>query len=195
MANLTLLQLLDVLAELVNQKRSGTLYIHSDTNHVVTFALDTGRIYAIYHGPKRGRKAIALVSQMQGGSYRFEETGLGGVAQDLPTTTEILTALRTPHTDDASAQMGTASAGGTSVSVEERNKVCQELKNLLSEHLGPIAGMVFDGVLDKSGDFCATTKGTQDFVNQLAEDIDDPKEAAAFRQKASEVLNRVLGRA
>ena len=193
MANLTFAQLLDVLTDFVNKKRSGTMYIHSDTNHVVTVALDKGRIYAIYHGPKRGRKAIAPMSKMNSGTYRFEDTGLSGVAQDLPSTPEILNALRIPHSEDASTP-GAAAHAGADISLEARNKVCQELKDLLSERLGPIAGMVFDGALSEAGDFCATAEGTQGFINQLASDIDDPEEAAIFREQANAALNRVLGR-
>ena len=70
--------------------------------------------------------------------------------------------------------------------------ICQELKDLLATHLGPIAGIVFDGALSSAGDFCATPEGTMEFIEKLADDIDDPAEQAEFRDKANTALARVL---
>ena len=187
-------QLLNVLTNLAKVKSSGTLFIHSDTNHVITFALDKGRIVAMYHGPKRGRKAIAPISNTVSGTYRFESTGLSGVNQDLPSTPEILNLLRTPQAaSEAKAAVAAAKANASGISVEDQDKICRELKNLLAEHLGPIAGMVFDEALGGAGGFCSTPERTQDFINKLADDIDDPAEAAEFREKANEALSRMLG--
>jgi len=193
MANsLSFNQILEVLTDLVDKRKTGTLFIHSDKNHVITFGLDKGRICALYHGPKRGRKAIAPISNVTSGTYRFEATGLAGLSQDLPPTPEILNLLREPQTASAAAPGAMATAGGGSVSPEDRERVCQELKDLLATHLGPIAGIVFDGALSSAGDFCASPEGTLEFIEKLAEDIDDASEQAQFRDSANAALRRIL---
>jgi hypothetical protein len=185
-------QLLEVLTDLVDKRSTGTLFIHSDDNHVITFGLDKGTISALYYGPKRGRKAIAPISNVASGTYRFEATALAGSSQELPPTPEILNSLREPQSETTAAPAAMARAGGASVAPEDKEKICQELKDLLSAHLGPIAGIVFDGALSSAGDFCASPEGTRDFIEKLAEDIDDPSEQAQFRNNALAALNRVL---
>ena len=91
-------QLLHVLTELVDRKQSGTLFIHSDCNHAITFALDAGRIFAVFHGARRGRKAIPMISNISGGTYKFESSSLNNLSQELPSTPKILNLLRTPQT-------------------------------------------------------------------------------------------------
>ncbi len=88
------IQLQDILAQLVAGGRSGTFVINSSCNHVITIALDKGQILALFYGPKRGRSAIPLIGRITGGTFRFEETLLRVNAQDLPPTSEVLTALR-----------------------------------------------------------------------------------------------------
>ena len=190
--NLPFPQLLDVLTDLVDKKNTGTLFIHSDDHHAITLVLDKGRISALYHGPKRGRNAIAPISNVRSGTYRFEATGLAGANQNLPSTPEVLSLLREPQTAGVAGPVITAGAG--KVSPEERDKICQELKDLLATHLGPIAGIVFDGALGNAGDFCATPEGTQEFIDTLAEDIDDPGEQVEFREHANAALRRVLAK-
>lgn len=188
--NLTYIQLLDVLTDLVDQKSSGTMFVHSDTNHMVTFALDKGRICAIYYGPNRGRKAIAAISTIKNGSYRFEASNSSSQAQDIPPTPKILSQLKARELVGADEIPAAANVDPSSVSQEDKNKVCQELKDLLLEHLGPIAGMIFDVAMSEAGDFCSTPEGTRDFISKLSEDIDDADEAAAFKENANAVLRR-----
>ncbi|MEA3411942.1 MAG: hypothetical protein U9R74_10435 [Pseudomonadota bacterium] len=157
---------------------------------MITFVLDEGRITALYHGPRRGRKAIGPISDVTGGTYRFETTGPSGATQDLPSTPELLDRLRNPPTA-GNAEVVTA-GGASNLSPKDKNKICLELKDLLATHLGPIAGIVFDGALSGAGDFCTTHGGTQEFIEKLAEDIEDASEAAEFREKANAVLGRIL---
>lgn len=192
--NLTLQQLLQVLTDLVEEKRSGTLFIHSTCNHAVTFALDKGRIFAIFHGARRGRKAIPLISQIAGGTYRFESSELSGISHDLPPTSEILNQLKTGQTGtydrtDKTAASALAQGG---VSNESKDQLCRELKSLLSDYVGPIAEMVFDEALDEIGDFCTSAGLTQTLIDRLSLDITDPDEVTRFREQAYSLINRSL---
>ena len=188
--SLTYTQLLEVLADLVAKKSSGTLYIRSDCNHVISFALDGGKIYAVYHGPRRGRNALSLISAISGGTYQFEATPLSAKPQDLPSTPEILELISTPQQGRAAPALG--EAGGSAVSEEKRNMVCGELKRLLTEHLGPIADMVFDDAIQDIEDFCSTPERTLQLIDRLADDIEDSEETVQFREKANAVVLRLM---
>lgn len=188
--SLTYPQLLEVLADLVGKKRSGTLYIRSDCNHVISFALDAGRIYALYHGPRRGRNAIPLVSGIAGGTYHFESTQLSATPQDLPSTAEILELISAHQRKQAAPAL--ASSAGEAVSDQQKNRVCGELKRLLTEHLGPIADMVFEDAVEEIEDFCSTPERTLQLIDKLADDIEDGAETEQFREKANALVRRMM---
>jgi len=169
------------------------MFIHSRCNHAISFCLDSGQIYAINHGPRRGDKAISLIGQITGGSYRFDESSPNRLAQDLPPTAEILGRLKTSQ-DTAKIPTSSSSAvGADSVSAEQKQRICQELKNLLLEHLGPIAEMVFDDTVDETGDFYSSPERTQVLIDKLAVDIGDPAEIAQFSKEANKVISKMLG--
>jgi hypothetical protein len=191
--NLTYLQLLEALTGLINGKASGTMFIRSQCNHAITFSLDAGRIYAIHHGPRRGRSAVPLIAQITGGSYRFDAAGPGRPPQELPSTAEILEQLKTPQASAAGAEISSPADGTYAISPEQKHHICQALKGLLAQHLGPIAEMVFDDTVDETGDFCSTPEGTQALIARLASDIGDPAEIAQFREDASRTVKEILG--
>jgi hypothetical protein len=191
--NLPYSQILDILTNLVDNKASGTLFVHSECNHAITLGIESGRINAIYFGARRGRKAIPLISNISSGSYRFEKSNVVNSAHDLPSTPEILNLLRNPHSANESRAVAPSSATKNEAIKEEKKvRLCQELKGLLAEHMGPIADLVFDDAVDDVGDFCSTPKLTQDLIDKLSEEIDDTSEVKQFRDKAYVALNNIL---
>lgn len=186
-------RILQVLSDLVDNKSSGTLFIRSDCNHAIALALDTGRIYAIFHGARRGRKAIPVIRNISGGTYKFETSGLSGISHEIPTTPEILNLLRTPHGIEETGPAG-ASVGrnASEISEEKKNLLYQQLKSLLAEHLGPIAEMVFEDAMDEIGDFCSTPELARGLIDKLSFDIDDASEVSQFREKAYVAINNIL---
>jgi hypothetical protein len=184
-------QLLKVLTNLVDKKTSGTLFIRSDSNHAITIALNAGKIHAMYFGAKRGRKAIPLISEISAGSYRFEASDFIENSHDLPPTQEILGLLREPKAAGKAATTSSTPPAGKDKKVREEQKtiLCQQLKALLSEHIGPIAEIIFDDIAEEVGNFCATPQLTHDLINKLSEEIGDGAEVEQFRSKAYTVLN------
>jgi hypothetical protein len=186
-------QILDTLTMLVDKKTSGTMFIHSDNNRAITIALDSGRIHAMYFGAKRGRKAIPLISNISAGSYRFEVSSLVESFHDLPPTPEILNLLRNPNTDSKPKSTTSPTTTHSDVINEEKKEVlCQKLKSLLAEHMGPIAEIIFDDAVDEVGDFCAIPQLTEELINRLSEEIDITAEEKQFRDKAYQTLNEIL---
>jgi hypothetical protein len=191
--HLTFSQLLDLLTDLVDERRSGTLFIRSDSNHVVTVGLEKGRIIALFYGARRGTNAIPLICQIGAGSFRFESDVLSGVHQELPATSGILNRLRAR--DDikpAHPAVSGAPPAGSGISREKRDRLCRQLQELLGDYLGPIAQMVFDDAVAESGAFYATPEQAKAFIHKLTLDIDNPREVEEFRNRAFEVFDRVL---
>ncbi|MES9992779.1 MAG: hypothetical protein ABW098_12545 [Candidatus Thiodiazotropha sp.] len=187
-------QILEFLTKLVDENRSGTLFIRSEDNHAITIALDSGRIIALYYGAKRGHKAIPLISSISGGSYRLEESNLVGIYHDLPSTPELLNLLRNPHSPNKPKPTTSSAAISSDEVIREEQKdiLCQELKSLLVQHMGPIAELVFDDIADEVGDFCATPQLTEDLINKLSEEIDNATDEEQFRNQAYVTLNKIL---
>lgn len=190
---LTFSQLLELLTELVDERRSGTLFIRSEANHVITIGLEEGQIIALLYGAKRGQNAIPLICQINTGRYRFESDVLSGIHQELPTTPEILNQLRSRDSIPAANEvLRDTIPTGSGISTEKRDRLCRQLKELLGNYLGPIAQMVFDDAVAESGAFYATPDQAKAFIQKLTLDIDNPREVEDFRNKAFEVFDRVL---
>jgi hypothetical protein len=191
--NLSFSQILDALSDLVEDRKSGTLYIRSSCNHAITIGLESGQIFALFYGPKRGRSAIELFSRISSGSYRLEATPLAGIAHDLPPTKAILDQLRAKKNQHLVTSIKSAAKGFSGRKMQERrDKISSRLKGLLAQHLGPIADLVFDEAVRECGDFCETPDQYRAFINKLALDIENKQEVEAFRSNAYEVFTGII---
>jgi hypothetical protein len=190
-------QILNFLTELVDNKTTGTLFIHTENNRAITIALDKGEIHALYFGARRGRKAIPQIRDITGGSYRLEVSDLVEAFHDLPPTHEILNLLRNPDTKSSPSPTPSTTTSipishNEAIEEEKKEILCDKLKSLLGEHMGPIADIVFDDTVEEIGDFCSTPQLTQDLIDKLSEEIDSAKEVEQFKQKAYVTLNKIL---
>ncbi|MDJ0805530.1 MAG: hypothetical protein QNJ78_01735 [Gammaproteobacteria bacterium] len=191
--NLPYAQLVQILTDLIDSKRSGTLFIHSECNHAVTFALDAGEIHAVFHGARRGRKAFPLICKITGGTYRFEASELNGISHELPPTHEILNLLRTQQSAETDrSPTGSLTADHTGISLEQKERLIQQLKSQLAVHLGPIANMVFEDALEEIGEFDGSVEQAHRLIDQLCLDIDNAKEVIQFKDKAYSLVSDTL---
>jgi hypothetical protein len=151
-------------------------------------------------GARRGRKAIPLISNITGGSYRFEVSDLVEAYHDLPPTHEILHLLRNRHDSNNNTDISlptafsipTTMTDHEGLSTDKKDLLYQELKGLLSQHLGPIADVVFDDTVDEVGGFCSSPELTQSLISKLSEEIDNNSEVEHFISNANVILNSVL---
>ena len=187
--SLTYQQLMDELTRLVTSHSSGTLFIHSDCNHLITFTLKSGRITALYFGPRKGQKAIQFILGISGGSCRFETTGLTREPQQLPPTQEIISMLRSGavghNTKITTVKSGLDSNTWTD---EKQRGVLEELKVILTDYLGPIAGIIVEESLDELSGSALTDDSYQELIDKLSLNI-DPDEVREFQHKAKAMLN------
>jgi hypothetical protein len=171
---------------------SGTMFIHSECNHAITIAMTKGRLHAIYFGPKKGRKAITLISRIAGGSFRFEKTNFIEVSQDLPNTPEILNLLRNPDADSEVKVSYSAPNNEKAISDNLKITLCQNLKSEFAKHMGPIADLLFDDIAEEIGDFCATPQLTENLISKLSEEIEGSTQAEEFKIKSYKILNDII---
>jgi hypothetical protein len=182
-------QMLEFLVVEVKSKSSGTLFIRTHCNHAITFVLENGHINSVFFGPRRGDKAIAKIREITGGSYRFDPNNIGSIPQSLPPTEEILAQLTlSPESPKQATQITDSSP----ISESDRALICYRLKELLVKYLGPIAEVVLSDAMYDTEHFCSTSEEAQLFIDQLAQDIEDPAESAQFRSQANSVIEKVL---
>ncbi len=84
--------LISTLHQFCLEKQTGTLFVSTDDNRSVRFALDNGRIISCIHGRTRGKEAIPLITAIKSGRYSFNSC-LFDKQQDtdfLPSTEELL---------------------------------------------------------------------------------------------------------
>ena len=199
--------MLEFLTVEVKNKSSGTLFIRTNCNHSITFVMENGRIISVLFGPRKGDKAIAKIREITGGSYRFDRNNIGSIPQDLPSTEEILAKLslarerpkQAPLATDSSLLSDSSSlsdpsslSDSSSLSESDRALVCYQLKEVLTTYLGPIAEIVLSDAMCDTEQFCSTSEQAKLFVNQLAEDIEDPAMSVQFRSQANSIIENMF---
>ena len=184
-------QLLEILQELIDKQETGTLFIRSECNHLAAFTLQRGQATAVSFGPRRGDRAIPHIKEISGGTYRFDRESPVGAPQQLPDTRELMTLLKSNGAmNEIVNAAGSGSAGGDASDRSSR-KFSKELKELLTDHLGPIADVIFDDTIEEIGGNCSNTHQAQILIDRLATDIDDA-EIWQFREKAGNIIGKTL---
>ena len=168
-------QIVIEIGRLCKQRSSGTLFIATKANHSAQLVLDKGEIVFIFFSSKRGEEALALMSEIHDGRFRFQEGGVIPRRMALPSTEAILKTLK-------------GGAAGAPSSGESRNKSQavigltgeqQEiLQSSLAECIGPMAAIICEDHLSSSRPFA-------EIVDALAAEIPSPGQAKKFRELVS----------
>ncbi len=114
---LALRDLVGILQTLCTERRTGTMFVHTDTNHSARIGMTQGRIRFIAFGRYRGLDAVEQLKKMQYGKYSFSESILkSGSELPLPPTPELLSqlawaAVGHPPRSDGSAETSSAWTG------------------------------------------------------------------------------------
>jgi hypothetical protein len=91
---LPLQDLIAVLNSLCDDGRTGTMFIHTDTNRSARIGIERGRIFFVAFGRYRGLDAIEHIKKMQYGKFSFAESIFNSGAEiPLPPTGELLAQL------------------------------------------------------------------------------------------------------
>ncbi len=168
----------DLLKSLMDERRTTTVYVHTDDNHLIAVGLDHGELVYLICGPRQGERALPEIQKMQSGTYRLDDSASTrsrpGVR--MPTRETLLSLLAT----------GSEAPIGDSSGTEER------LCAVLTRYMGPIAPLVCRQTVEAAGGLTSAERVRQ-VVEALALEIDNPQEAERFRRDARRELDGVIG--
>ena len=184
-------QLIAKLQELVDEKRTVTLYIKTNSNRLGMFVLRNGGIDAMMYGAVRGTKALNQFLKVTGGSYRIADDGLNLPTADLPDTATIMGRL----VDGDVPQDGPTTGTGAALTTPKGpalpyNAALSAVADNLGEFLGPIAEMIITDTISAG----SRPHGLSDWLNliqRLAREIPDRDEARQFLKRATQELEQL----
>lgn len=165
-------QIVVEIGKLCKQKSTGTLFIATKANHSAQIVLDKGEIVFIFFSSKRGEEALALMSTIRDGRFRFQEGGVVPRRMALPSTEAILEMLgRGAAGTSPSPERATGSKAANGLSQEQKDI----LQSCLAECIGPMAAIICEDHLDAAKPFA-------EIVDALAEEIPSAGQAKKFRE-------------
>jgi hypothetical protein len=172
--------IIEVLKDLVAQRRSGTLFITSAEKHAAHFVLKDGVVCACGYRFKRGMAAVEAIRRMTGGSYRFEANIVCAKSTtDLPDTHSLLALL-----DDVEPPANTtpAATGAAPIATPPRMApLVAMVQEQLTQYLGPVAAICCEDYLDRTGGIHGLDE-IKDMIHTLSEEIDDTAERREFEE-------------
>jgi hypothetical protein len=186
-------QLIATLQELVDEKRTVTLYIKTNSNRLGMFVLRNGSIDAMMYGAVRGTKALNQFIKVTGGSYRIADDGLNLPTADLPDTATIMERL--VDGDVPQDESTTGAGAGAALTTPKGpalpyNGALSVVTDNLGEFLGPIAEMIITDTISAG----SRPHGLSDWINliqRLAREIPDRDEARQFLIRATQELEQL----
>jgi hypothetical protein len=174
-------QIVEELRELRSQQLTGTYFVVSDDNRQARIGLVDGDIVSVSYRGVEGPQALARLAAIRALRSRFAADGAlhRGFSDQtaLPATEALFKALL-----QGGAALGTASPRPVQVAAADpgERRVAElspaeqaAIRSALTDHLGPIAGLVFDEKRDPR-------LGVETFLDQLAAEIPGKAQQAEF---------------
>lgn len=167
--------LIAALGQWSRERRTGIVYVATDTNHSAQINLEQGEIVFLIFKSKLGANALPLMQTIDGCRFRFAEGAIASQSrQPLPATTAILDQLassahRVRHEPVA--------AGAQAISNEARTV----LERALAEYIGPMVAIVCAEHFEQARDLKST-------IDALACEIPKPEQAIRFKMDVSRKL-------
>ncbi len=166
------------------ERRSGIVYVATDTNHSAQINLEHGEIILLVFKAKLGVNALTLMQKINACRYRFVEGAIAAQSRvPLPATSEILNQLassaRCSDPDVRHGQQVAAGAGGIS------GEAKTILERALAEYIGPMVAIVCPEHFERAGDLNAV-------IDALAGEIPKPEQALRFKEEVSRKLRLQL---
>jgi hypothetical protein len=172
-------ELITALQYWCRERRTGIVYVTTETNHSAQINIDKGNIVFLVFKGKLGATALPLMPTIEGCRFRFAE---GSVPESfrspLPDTSDILKRLADscPKVDLGAwrKRQQTQAAG-----ISDQAKAI--LEQALAEYIGPMTAIVCPEHFERIGDLKSA-------VEALASEIPRPDQAARFRADMSRKL-------
>lgn len=197
-------ELIEVLQGLCAERRTGTLFLHTDSNRSARIGLENGRIFLIVFGKYRGMDALQEMKKMRHGKFNFAESVFNNAAElPLPHTADILAQLSWVALDgDPEALPGSGAAQAPpAIPLPPRDltpltppdgalpdagdlrvtgePLCRLVAEKLALSIGPVATLVCEDYRER----LLAVRGAEDLkplVMEIAAEIGGPEAAGRF---------------
>lgn len=166
-------QIVVEIGRLCKQRATGTLFIATKANKSAQIVLDKGEIVFIFFSSKRGEEALALMSTIRAGRYRFQEGGVIPRRLPLPSTEAILKKLEGGTVEEASLPENRNMTQDVAGLLSQEQK--HALESCLAECIGPMAAIICE-------DHLSAAKPLEETVDALAAEIPSAGQAQKFRE-------------
>lgn len=185
---ISLTELVVMLRQICVEHKTGIMYITSSTNRSAQVMIDKGKIVFIYYFNKRGRDALALMSEIESGRFRFQEGAATALRADLPATDDILKLLSSVSDNTAASNMadvvknqvvGLPLNSGPKIVLTKEQK--QVLEDGLAVFIGPMATIICEDHLESATD-------AKMAMELLAREIPTESQAKSFREEMQRKL-------
>ncbi|HKC07175.1 MAG TPA: hypothetical protein VKJ67_09925 [Methylomirabilota bacterium] len=170
-------QLIDELRGLCASKHSGTMFIITAENHAAQFVLREGTIAGLTYRLLRGVAALPSMTAFRAGRYRFQTETVDHTDPELPATAELLALLVAERTEAVQPQAKPATDPPQAPAA-----LRLLIEHELAEFLGPIAALICQEHLTRAGGLDSPSDLVR-LVETLADEIEDPAKAAAFKHQ------------
>lgn len=174
--------IMNLVLNLCRARRTGTLFLTTDQNHMATLVLQAGKIIALQYRNKRGLQAIPMLNNINKASFKFDEgLQMFNLQEDLPSTGAILRQLGINITTTSQSKAGTAEAQDHDrvdlISEENQALVIKTL----AKYVGPLAGIACQNVFGQ-------VARLDDALLMLSEQMPDASLAEKFLKEVNEAL-------
>lgn len=169
-------QLVAEIQRLSSSGQTGTIFIRTDDGHLVRIVLNEGKItYVVFDTKQRGYDAIPLIQKIIKGQLQFAD-GIFETAQEVPL----------PNTSDI-IQMFTEDEDSPSTQTPSNVKgIIQHIKKALASYIGPIAMIVCDEYIEKTGSL-KTVGDIFTMLDAIALEIDNPKDEKLLKNNSKRI--------
>ena len=161
------------------ERRTGIVYVATDTNHSAQINLEGGEIVFLGFKSKLGANALSLMQTIDGCRFRFAEGAIASQSRlPLPATSAILDQFAsTAGRSAVDGHRSEAAAASRGISSEAK----AILERALAEYIGPMVAIVCPEHFEQARDLKST-------IDALACEIPKPEQALRFKADVARQL-------
>lgn len=183
--SLTYPELVDEMRRWCADKRTGTMLIATEDNHLAKILFESGAITLLSYGLKNGLEAIPLLTHIGHARVKVSPGRPPPPgARALPPTGEIM-ALLAATTESSGGRL----PANTPLDGEHLAKVLKIIETELIEHLGPLGDIVWTEHLERVGKPLSSLRLTG-LIEGLAGEIGDPAKIRLFKDAIRDKIGR-----
>jgi hypothetical protein len=162
------------------ERRTGIVYVTTDTNHSAQINIDKGEIVFLVCKGKLGAGALPLMHTIEGCRFRFAEGSVpASFRSPLPDTGKILSYLSSGG--PPKADLGEKAKLSAAPAEEITDRAKSILEQALAEYIGPMVAIVCPEHFERVRDLKSA-------VEALAGEIPKPEHATRFKDEVSRKL-------